>query len=218
MDIFTEQIESFQRIRNAFAPKGYYSIIGGQRDPKENGAILYKKYLGDKDTLNNSEGIKRVGKDYYRCYKPSFFIYLEKYFEYQGVDRENFEQVSIAVGMQFLTTLRGILDSKHNECLLSRNIGKEFTSLSCFTLSWLSNYRIDPKTRRQEEINTDVCFETIGSFYARLMNSQLNGNWEVITFREFLLETLTTDELAFYLKARFKLLKGDSLVGAGAFL
>lgn len=150
VDIFTEQIEAFQRIRNAFVAKGFYSIIGSQKDPKENGAIIYKKYLSDKDTLNNSDGIKRTGKDYYRCYKPSFFIYLEKYFEYQGVDRENFEQVSIVVGMQFLTTLRGIFDSKHNEYLLSKNISKEFTSLSCFTLSWLSNYRIDPKTRKQE--------------------------------------------------------------------
>lgn len=50
------------------------------------------------------------------------------------------------------------------------------------------------------------------------MSNQLNGNWEAITFREFLLETLTVDELAFYLKARFKLMKGDSLIGSGAFL
>lgn len=36
--------------------------------------------MSDKDTLNNTEGIKKINKDYYRIYKPSFFVYLEKYF------------------------------------------------------------------------------------------------------------------------------------------
>lgn len=49
------------------------------------------------------------------------------------------------------------------------------------------------------------------------MSNHLNGNWEVITFRELLLETLTVDELAFYLRARFRLLRGDCLSGRGAF-
>jgi hypothetical protein len=43
------------------------------------------------------------------------------------------------------------------------------------------------------------------------MSSQLNGYWEVIIFREFLMETLTTDELLFYLKARYRLMSGDCL-------
>jgi hypothetical protein len=60
--------------------------------------------------------------------------------------------------MHFLTTLRGILDSKHNEYLLAKKSGKQFSTLSSFTISWLCNYKIDHKTRKQQQINTDVCF------------------------------------------------------------
>jgi hypothetical protein len=87
-------------------------------------SVPYKKYLSDKDSLNNPEGIKKMGKEYFRYFKPSFFVFLEKYFEYQGVDKENFEQINLSVGMHFLTTLRGILDSKHNEYIMAKNIGK----------------------------------------------------------------------------------------------
>lgn len=65
-----------------------------------------------------------MGKEYFRYFKPSFFVFLEKYFEYQGVDKENFEQINLSVGMHFLTTLRGILDSKHNEYIMAKNICK----------------------------------------------------------------------------------------------
>lgn len=35
--------------------------------------------------------------------------------------------------------------------------------------------------------------ETICTFYANLMSEKLNYSWEVIAFREFLLETFQTD-------------------------
>lgn len=104
--------------------RGYYNISGGGIKERDFLSAPYKKFLGDKDSLNNSEGIKKMGKDYYRYFRPSFFIYLDKYFEYQGVDKENFEHINLTVGMHFLTTIRGILDSKHNEYLLAKNIGK----------------------------------------------------------------------------------------------
>lgn len=182
-----------------------------QKDQKEPASATYKKYLSDKDALANVEGIKKMNKFFYRFYQPSFFIFLEKYFEYQGVDRQNFEQININVGMHLLLTIRGIMDSKHNQYLISRYSHRAISSLSNFTISWLCNFKIDSKTKKKTDITTDVCFETIGGFYARLMSSQLNGYWEVITFREFLMETLTIDELLFYLKARYKLMNGDCL-------
>jgi hypothetical protein len=54
--------------------------VGGGKETKELLSVPYKKYLSDKDSLNNSEGIKKMGKEYYRYFKPSFFIYVEKYF------------------------------------------------------------------------------------------------------------------------------------------
>lgn len=46
-------------------------------------------------------------------------------------------------------------------------------------------------------------------FYVNLMSEKLNYSWEIITFREFLLEALHADELYYYLGLRFYLLKGD---------
>lgn len=41
------------------------------------------------------------------------------------------------------------------------------------------------------------------------MSEKLNSSWEVITFREFLLETFRIDELYYYLGLRFFLLSGN---------
>ena len=37
------------------------------------------------------------------------------------------------------------------------------------------------------------------NFYRDLMNVKLDQSWEIITFREFLLEELSLEELYFYL-------------------
>lgn len=87
VEIFTEQAESFQRIRGMFTNRGFYNAVGSGREQKDLLAVPYKKYLNDRDALNNADGIKKMGKEYYRYYKPSFFVFLEKYFEYQGVDK-----------------------------------------------------------------------------------------------------------------------------------
>lgn len=50
------------------------------------------------------------------------------------------------------------------------------------------------------------------------MNPELNYAWEIATFRELLMETLSIDELMFYLKVRNVLLKGDSLRNKGCFM
>ncbi len=149
--------------------------------------------MNDRETVRNIDGIKKTHREHFQYYKPSFYVFLEKYFEYQGVDADNHEQIALPVSMSFINTLRAILDSKHNEYLISKNRPGMLTPLPNFTIAWLSNFAVDKKSKEQEAINTDVCFETIGSFYIRLMNPYLNNNWEVITFREFLLESLSTD-------------------------
>ena len=91
------------------------------------------------------------------------------------------------------------------------------TSMPSFVLSWLSHFRINKKTRLPEQISSDVNSEVLSTFYIRLMSPLLNNNWEVIAFREFLLESTTPDELIFYLKARSKLLQGDALSNCGSY-
>ena len=40
----------------------------------------YKACYGQKETLRNVEGVKKVHKEYYRYYKPTFYVFLEQYF------------------------------------------------------------------------------------------------------------------------------------------
>jgi hypothetical protein len=47
-------------------------------------------------------------------------------------------------------------------------------------------------------------------FVMDLMNPRLNGIWECYTFREFLGEKFTKEELFFYLHCRYLLLEGRS--------
>jgi hypothetical protein len=79
LEVFTEQIESFMRIRGYFLNLGYLNVSGGQRD-KEKGKMCYKKYMNSKECISNSEGVKKTLKDYCRYFRPAFFIFIEKYF------------------------------------------------------------------------------------------------------------------------------------------
>jgi hypothetical protein len=89
-----------------------------------------------------------LSKESLRYYKPTFFVYLEKYFEYQGVDKDNVSQIDLSVGVRFLATLRAILDAKYNDYLLSRRTGRHSPSLPIFTVSWLSNFAMNDKSRK----------------------------------------------------------------------
>ena len=50
--------------------------MAGKGQNKEKGTGIYKNYIGDKEAMNNSEGIKRQEKKYYRYYKPTFYVFL----------------------------------------------------------------------------------------------------------------------------------------------
>lgn len=171
LEIFTEQAESFLKVRTAFAARPCFSGVGVQG--KQEGA--YRKFLGEREAVGNSEGVKRNGRENYRYFRPSFFAFLEKYFEHQGVDRENFAQLQLPLDLHFLATLRAILDAKHNEYLLDPHSLP--TALPASAVSWLASYAIEPRTRLQVAVRTDLCLETVGSFYVRLMSPSLNGNW-----------------------------------------
>ena len=130
----------------------------------------------------------------------------------------------MSVSVRFLATLRAILDAKYNEYLLLQSSGtkasrRQLSSLAATVISWLSNFRIGDKNRHPEEIiSSELNSETLSTFYLKLMSPYLNHNWEVIAFREFLMGSLTRDELLFYLKVRFKLMKGNGIENEGAYM
>lgn len=51
-------------------------------------------------------------------------------------------------------------------------------------------------------------------FYRDLMNIKLDQSWEIITFREFLLEELNLEELYFYLMCQNLLFRRGSVTKA----
>jgi 5-formaminoimidazole-4-carboxamide-1-beta-D-ribofuranosyl 5'-monophosphate synthetase len=56
VEIFTEQAESFLKIRTTFAARPCFSTVSVVQG-KQEGA--YRKFLGEKEAVGNSEGVKR---------------------------------------------------------------------------------------------------------------------------------------------------------------
>lgn len=107
--------------------------------------------------------------------------------DFHGIDLINMEQISATFQLDydFLATVRAILDSKFND-FLDENFHKAF-SFPNFTYVWLSKYRIQRKQKKIVCIERDLDKSVIPRFFMNLMSEKLNSNWEIITFREFLM-------------------------------
>lgn len=171
---------------------------------------IYQQFLGPKETLNNKEGIKKgysIGIPY--CL-PTFYGLIAEDIAFFGIDHSNFEHFNQSIKLNFLGTMRAIMDSKYNEFILKKGVGSSnISSFPAFVLSWLNTFQINKEKKIEHVLESISTRETICTFYANLMSEKLNYCWEVITFREFLLETFQLDELLFYLNARHFLLGGD---------
>ena len=66
---------------------------------------------------------------------------------------------------------------------MNRENGKLVGNMSVFVLGWLSSFRIGFKSRKVEEVVSDVNLDTLSSFYVKLMSPYLNNKWEIIAFR-----------------------------------
>jgi hypothetical protein len=111
--------------------------------------------------------------------------------------------------------LRGILDSKYYEQLLcSEETGRTPTRFPEFVYSWLGQYEINEATRQVRDIEHKL--EDRGNkarvdLLMALEQEKVRKMWEIYTFREFLMEDMGQDELAFYLHCRFLLFRGPQL-------
>ena len=215
LDIFTEQMEGFHRIRDANRLRDYYSAAPPATVSDPNGTT-YKAFLPDTTTAHNPSGVKRQVRQCHQYYKPTFYALIEKHLEMGGIGRENFMHAYSGIGINLLCTMRRILDSKHHE-YLACNEPSTLSAMPTFALAWLGNWQLNPRTKQPQPIHSDLALEPIANFYLQLMDERLNPNWEAITFREMLLETLTKDEMLFYLKCRFALFRGDASSGGHYF-
>lgn len=113
------------------------------------------------------------------------------------------------------TTIRGILDSKwyeHLECM--EEAGRKPSRMADFVYGWTGHFMIDENTRqirpleRWQKESADHLRLTLLLGVKHEMAKRI---WEISTFREFLLEELTVDELSFFLHCRFLLFEGPQL-------
>jgi hypothetical protein len=111
-------------------------------------------------------------------------------------------------------TIRAIFDSKQNEHLLRLQSNSTPLTFPEFVYDWLGQFTVDNGTRvvKQLEWWTKNNADTARlQLLAGLALPRSKRVWELNTFREFLLEEIDLDELAFYLHCRFLLFQGPQL-------
>ena len=118
--------------------------------------------------------------------------------------------------------VRGIYDSKFYEhSLISTSANSHPTRFVDFVYSWLSSFSIDQNSRNVTELEwwkRSKADEIRLQFLLGLSPEVSRKSWELTTFKEFLNESRTMDELYFFLHVRFMLLQSPQmLTTAGKF-
>eukprot|EP01022_Parablepharisma_sp_SALTPOND_P019945 TRINITY_DN3506_c0_g1_i1.p2 TRINITY_DN3506_c0_g1~~TRINITY_DN3506_c0_g1_i1.p2 ORF type:complete len:668 (+),score=102.56 TRINITY_DN3506_c0_g1_i1:5933-7936(+) len=112
--------------------------------------------------------------------------------------------------------VRAIFDAKFNEMLVAYNKGKGLSKFPEFVYAWLGTFCIDKEThnvRLLEYTEKDtVAPENRKNLLLGLEAAEAAKLWEIAIFKDFLEETLSLDELAFFLHCRFLMFKGPQLV------
>ncbi|KAL4439583.1 hypothetical protein ABPG74_003985 [Tetrahymena malaccensis] len=149
----------------------------------------------------------------YKYNLPQFYCFIQENFQNLFKQVENTTQIPYS----FLATIRGILDSKYNEFLLSSSQNYSNVSLFAdFVYSWLTTFDINQTSRKITKFHTNTLTSNllelrIAQFYITLNNHLLSKLWEFVTFREILNEELSKEELYFYLFCRNQIFKGPQL-------
>ena len=92
--------------------------------------------------MNNREGVKRgysVGIPYYH---PTFYGLITEDISFFGIDHSNFEHFNQSIKLNFIGTMRAIMDSRFNDFILNR-LGTQTPSFPAFTLAWLNSFQIN---------------------------------------------------------------------------
>lgn len=165
----------------------------------EEGRVLtFQADLSKPATVDTSE---------YRYLRPNFAAFVP----------ESRGEVTVELPFQNWTevTVRGILDSKHNEHLLSsEEMGRTPSRLVEFAYSWLGQYAVDEGSRQVRGLHW---WKKESADHARVLFVQALGaeqsrkSWELHSFKDFLNEELALDELGFYLHCRWLLYEGPQL-------
>ena len=182
-----------------------------------------KKNIEGTSTFESIHNIDLVKFSYYQ---PSFFSLIEtkyKQFELSGSKSHKPDTFSLindsitrskesnlALPSHFISIIRGILDSKWNEFMFYEN-SRMYSKFPDFVYSWLGKFEINLDNRTVIASNNQDPDEDRCQFLKNLIHPIIDKHWESITFREFLEEKASSDEIYFYLYCRFLFFKGPQL-------
>ena len=166
------------------------------------------------------ESLNQIILPKYQYYKPSFLSLIQNGRQIFEKKTNNFDtnHAENNISTKFLSTLRGILDSKYNEFIIYQDY-KSFSKFPEFVYSWLNTYEIHEESRLIKEICIEKSSdpnEILLSFINSLYNPLGMKLWECQNFKEFLEERSSIDELFFFLHCRFLLNRGPTLLKDGA--
>jgi len=156
-------------------------------------------------TPEGNFNFEEINLDKCQLFKPTFFhCFMKNNKNLPGNIKENTAKDNILL----LMTIRGIFDSKHHEYLLSENY-RTYSKFADFVYSWLCNFYVDEEKRCVYDRSFQASNEIASNFLDQLM--KFNKTWELFTFKDFLEEKCSPDEVFFYLHCRFLIFNGPQL-------
>ena len=118
-------------------------------------------------------------------------------------------------GLWLEVTIRGIYDSKYAEHVLTGlDTMRSRSSFPEFVYSWMGMYAVDERKREVVNLEWSQKEEVDTRRYQLLLSlstERAKKAWEMWTFREFLMENMDLDALAFFLHCRQLLFQGPQL-------
>jgi len=182
-----------------------------------------------KKTKENADLIHSIDLTKFSYYKPSFFSLIEsKYKQFDIIGSKSkkpnvFDLITdtmnrskeaasedLVFPSHFIAIIRGILDSKWNEFMYYEN-SHYYSKFPDFCYSWLGKFEINPESRSVIPSNNQDPDEDRCQFLKHLIHPVIDKHWESITFRDFLEEKSSLDEVYFYLYCRFLMFKSPQL-------
>ena len=152
----------------------------------------------------------------YMFNKPTFYTFIQQELEGQTVkqqEQQSDEKSGLNMDRDSLAAIRAILDSKYNE-LIYYDDYKLHSSFPDFVYSWLATFYVCPNEKKIKLANADNVANIQArrvNLYKCVMNPKMNKIWDVATFRDFLEEKSSADEVFFYLSCRYMLFQGPQL-------
>ena len=227
-DLLSEVTEYFKH-----NPKHFLKV--NQKPVEKPDDPLNKSSLNSAETSNfetkTADSIHSIDLSRFRYHKPSFYSLIEtkyKQFELNGQKgnkgkiSDPYEVISETMNRikentddfdlppHFIAILRGILDCKWNEFIFYDH-NKLYTPFPEFVFSWLGKFEINQETRIVCPSNNQDPDEDRCQFLKGLIHPIIDKHWDSVTFREFLEEKSSNDEIFFYLYSRFLIFHGPQL-------